>query len=113
MIAIKPSNQPDVIDIEHETIIGLFEIPKHCPGPRKPSRATAFRWALDGLRIAGTDQRVKLPTLKLNGIRCTSVEALHRFLRMANGQAQPAGLTAQQRRKQAELANRLLESSGY
>ena len=74
------------IDIDSETIIGLFEVPQHCPGPRKPTRATVFRWVFQGLRIAGTDERVKLPSVKLNGIRCTSIEGVSRFLRAANGQ---------------------------
>jgi hypothetical protein len=101
------------IDIETEEIIGLFDVPKHCPGPRKPSRATVFRWVQDGLRIAGTDDRVKLLSVKLNGIRCTSIQALRRFLRAANGQPETPLITPKQRRKQAEIANQLCAAKGY
>ncbi len=101
------------IDIDSETIVPLFEIGKHCPGPRKPSRATVFRWVLDGLKIDGTDQRVKLSSVKLNGIRCTSIEELGRFLRSVNGQSAVPAFTPAQRRKQAETANRLLQEAGF
>ena len=101
------------IDIDSETIVPLFEIGRHCPGPRKPSRATVFRWVLDGLRIEGTDQRVKLGSVKLNGIRCSSLEELGRFLRAANGQSAVPTITPSQRRSQAETANRLCAARGY
>ena len=76
---------PTEIDIDAETIIGLFEVPHHCPGPRKPTRATVFRWTSKGLKIQGTSELVRLPSVKINGIRCTSTEALSRFLRISNG----------------------------
>ena len=101
------------IDIDKETIIGVCELGKVCPGPRKPSRATAFRWILTGLRVPGSDQRVKLESLKLNGLRCTSLEALGRFLRAANGQATVPTVTSNQRQKQAEIACRQCEAGGF
>jgi len=73
------------IDTDAETLIGLFEVPQHYPGPRKPKRATVFKWVSHGLQIQGTTDRVKLASVKLNGIRYTSVEALSRFVRAANG----------------------------
>lgn len=100
------------IDIESEQIIGLSEVGKFCPGPRKPSRATVFRWVLDGLRIDGTNDRVKLASVKLNGIRCTSVEEVRRFLRTVNGLSPAAVLSAQQRHSQAKAANQQLISQG-
>ncbi len=110
-MAIRDKNV--AIDIDSETIVPLFEIGKHCPGPRKPSRATVFRWVLDGLKIDGTDQRVKLSSVKLNGIRCTSLEGLGRFLRAVNGQTAVPAITPAQRRKQAETANSQLKASNW
>jgi hypothetical protein len=78
------------IDIDAETVIGLFQVPEHYPGPRKPSRATVFRWTVQGVRVSGTDDRVKLASVKLCGIRCTSLEALSRFLRESNEQSSNA-----------------------
>ncbi len=101
------------IDIENETIIPLTKVGKHWPGPRCPSRATVFRYALDGLKIEGSDQREKLASVKLNGIRCTSVEAIARFLRAVNGQSAVPTITPSQRRQQAETANHLLQQAGY
>ncbi|MEI8018013.1 MAG: hypothetical protein WCH39_07410 [Schlesneria sp.] len=72
------------IDVDAETIIGLFDVPQHYPGPRKPSKATIFRWIYQGLKVPGTDDVVKLESVKLCGIRCTSLEALSRFLSKSN-----------------------------
>ena len=100
------------IDLDNESIIALYKAGKYIPGPRKPSRATVFRYWLSGLRVQGSSERVRLETLKLNGIRCTSIEAIGRFLRIANGQAAIPAITATQRQKQAEAANKLLADAG-
>ena len=101
------------IDLDGETIIGIPEVAKYTPGPRKPSRATIFRWMLDGLRVTNKDDRVQLESVKLNGIRCTSVEAIGRFLRAANGQSVVPSITPRQRRRQAEAANQSLAAKGW
>ena len=101
------------IDIDSETIIGLFEVGKYCPGPRKPSRATVFRWWLHGLRVQGSNDRVKLETVKLSGIRCTSREAVGRFFRAVNAQNVVPTFTPTQRRKQAEIADRLCAAKNF
>ena len=101
-----------MIDIYNETIIGLKDVGKHIPGPRQPSRATVFRYWLSGLRVQGSNDRVTLETVKLNGIRCTSVEAVRRFLQAVNGQDLAPSVTPSQRRKQAETANRILRDAG-
>lgn len=80
---------PD-IDIDTENIVALFQSPDFVPGPRKPARSTVFRWASKGIQIGDGSDRVKLQTVKINGIRCTSVEAISRFIRAANGLSNPA-----------------------
>ena len=82
------------IDIDTEDLIGLFEVPKHFPSPRKPSRPTVFRWARQGILIDGTTTRVVLQTVKLGGIKYTSLEAITRFIRAINGHSDASVTTA-------------------
>lgn len=100
------------IDIEHDQIIGIFEIGKYCPGPKKPSRSASWRWMGVGIQIPGTDERVKLPWVKLSGVRCTSVESLMAFLRVANGRPAEPAASPSQRRVSAVSAGKVLESAG-
>ncbi len=64
------------IDVATQTVFPLADTPAHVPrrrGGKKLNKATAFRWAKDGLR------GVRLETLRVGGTLCTSVEALQRF----------------------------------
>jgi hypothetical protein len=64
------------IVVAREDTFPLAETPKHVPprrGGRKLHKATAFRWAKDGVR------GVKLETIRIGGTLCTSVEALQCF----------------------------------
>lgn len=100
------------IDIYEETIIDLTDVRGHVPGPRKQSLATAFRWWRIGIRLPGSKLRIKLETVKIAGRRCSSVEAVRRFLHAANDKEGAMTVTPAQRRTQAETANRLLQEAG-
>jgi hypothetical protein len=63
-----------VINHPTEQLIRLKDVPTSDILPdRKLSRATAYRWALCGIR------GVKLETIKAGGARYTSREAVQRF----------------------------------
>lgn len=66
------------IDINNEPVFPLRDVPQlsFIPNRRGGSRlnvATAFRWALRGLR------GVRLEVVSVGGQKCTSVQALNRF----------------------------------
>jgi hypothetical protein len=69
------------IDLASQRVFPLAELPNHVP-PRRGGKplhvATAFRWAKQGVR--GQDGTlVRLPTLRVAGTKCTSLEALQWF----------------------------------
>jgi len=66
-----------MIDISTETVITLKEAARQAPCRRRgrPTNVTTlFRWSTKGLRGH------TLETMLYGGVRCTSVEALQRFL---------------------------------
>lgn len=60
------------IDTENENLLTITQAAKHCPG--RPSVATVWRWVLNGLR------GIKLDSVKVDGRRYTSSEAIDRFI---------------------------------
>lgn len=65
-----------------ETLLPLAQAAKRLPrlrADRPVSPCTLWRWATSGLR------GVRLETVKVGSVRCTSVEALERFLGALNG----------------------------
>ena len=94
-----------MIDVKTETLIRFQDAGRCIPG--EPSVSTLHRWRASGVR------GVKLETLLVGGTRFTSTEAIARFIAEQNRDEQPQpGITAKQRRTQAEAANRLLEEMG-
>ena len=94
------------IDPDTETIITLGEACRAIP-PKGISPATMARWIQRGVRGA------KLQTILIGGRRLTSREALARFFAAQNATESPApAITAKQRRKQGETADRLLQDAG-
>jgi len=72
-----PRDQPFSIDIEHETLLAIRDVPDRLP--RKPSGkrihiSAVYRWM-----SAGVGGGVRLESIKLGGTTYTSVEALQRF----------------------------------
>ena len=66
-----------MIDLTTETVISLTEAAKRLPARRsgkRPHVATLYRWSQRGCR------GVRLETCQVGGTRCTSVEALQRFV---------------------------------
>jgi hypothetical protein len=101
-----------VIDLETETILPLHDAPRHAllrrgrrPG-RPIHRSTIERWHTRG--VGG----VKLETVKLGGIRATTVEALRRFLDRVSGNLPPDAPTPSGDRKAHEAAERELAAAG-
>ena len=94
------------IDPDTETIITLGEACRLVP-PRGISTACMARWIVTGVRGA------VLETIRIGGRRLTSREALSRFFAAQNATGTPAPtITAGQRRRQAETADRLLQEAG-
>lgn len=77
--------------------------------PNGVSIATFYRWDYRGVRIPGSDERVRPATILRGGRRFTSIEAMKEFFAVQNatGSIVPE-FTPSQRHKQAETANRLL-----
>jgi hypothetical protein len=100
-----------MIDIAHENLIALHQVPKHLP--RRPNGKTlhlsaVYRWSTVGVR--GT----KLETLKIGGTQYTSEQALQRFANNLTGSSAPAPVThvsrnrrAQARRAEQEIRQQL------
>src|SRR5687767_12273922 len=80
------------IDIQHEELIRLADVPKlknlsRVRGSKPIHLSCIYRWALAGKK------GIRLETLKAGGMLCTSVEALQRFfdaLTEANYGPQPS-----------------------
>jgi hypothetical protein len=107
------SNFVRPIDIDHDNLILLKDIPDHIPGSVKPGRSAIFRWNYEGLQISGSKVRAKLPFVKVAGCRYTSVETLRDFIRVINGQPLTPALSRTSRRKMADTANQLCAANGY
>lgn len=91
-----------MIDISCERPISLNAAAKFLPDGRRPSFTTFWRWSTRGIR------GVKLETLLVGGQRCTTAEAVLRFIAettaVANGEPTPQRTTRQRAAaiKQAE-----------
>src|SRR4051794_8951254 len=70
-----------MIDIHVEHTFPLSRMRDHVPS--RPSPATAFRWAMEGIR------GIRLETLMIGGRRYTSREAVVRFLARRNEPPSP------------------------
>jgi hypothetical protein len=93
------------IVLEEQHVIPLCELGAHAPrrrGGRKIHRATAYRWALSGAR-ARDGSTVVLPTIRVAGTKCTSIEAFQWFCDQLTAPAAAAGLVPESR---AEVARR-------
>lgn len=100
------------IDPDNEEIITLSKAARDVK-PNGVSAATFARWIQHGVRINGSDERVKPATILIGGRRLTSVEAMRDFFaaQQNSGSSAPT-ITPSQRRKQAETADRLLQEAG-
>lgn len=97
-----------MIDLSSETVISLTEATKRLPTRRRGKRphvATLYRWSQRGCR------GVVLETCQVGGTRCTSVEALQRFVQRLSESTGPsiAGLPSFRRNREAE---RILDEAG-
>ena len=75
-----------MIDLDTEQVISLGEAAERLPRRgrgRKPHLATLYRWSNHGVR------GVRLETIQIGGTRCTSVEALQRFVETLSSQNSP------------------------
>lgn len=94
-----------MIDPATEELIPFQQAGRRIPG--NPSVCALHRWRLSGVRGA------KLESLLCGGKRFTSAEAIQRFIAAQNKDELPTpALTGNQRRIQAETANRLLQEAG-
>jgi hypothetical protein len=75
------------IDPLREEVFSLAGAARRLPrvrGNRPVSPATVWRWAAHGLR------GIKLDTVKLGGVTCTSADALRRFFARLSGETAPS-----------------------
>jgi hypothetical protein len=104
-----------MLDIQSEEIISLQEAAGRLPrrrGGKRPHVATVYRWTSQGCR------GIRLEVCQIGGTRCTSLEALQRFvdrLTAARGDPEPAIETAAPSRPPLSAARKQadLERSGY
>lgn len=73
-----------MIDLQSESIVTLSEATKLIPGRqgRPPHVSTLFRWISRGIQCG--DERVFLESIRIGGVRATSVQALTRFVELAS-----------------------------
>lgn len=102
-----------MIDLSTEHVVTLTEATRHLPRRRKgrkPAVSTLYRWATGGVR------GVRLETIMVGGCRCTSTEALQRFVeqltRAVDGPSTGATSCNRQRQAQVRAAERELEAAG-
>ena len=95
-----------------ESVVSLIEAAKLLPRRRKgkrPNVATLYRWTTIGVR------GVVLESVQVGGTRCTSREALDRFLAALTAQSAgtPApGPAPRVNRREVERAERVLDAAG-
>ena len=98
------------IKLESESVIRLTEVPKLLPvGPngRRVHIATLYRWSTGGCR------GVRLETVQVGATRCTSREALQRFVdRLTYGSAKTPAKVSAQRQREIDEAEAELEREG-
>ena len=100
------------IDPEAEEIITLSRAAREVPADGV-SPATFARWLQRGVRIPGSEARVRPATIYIGGRRLTSVEAMRDFFAAQNADQQTAPtITPPQRRRQSEAARKELEAIG-
>jgi len=103
------------IDLSTQAVIPVRDLYKHVPLRRAGKRlhcSTGYRWA-KGAR-ASDGSIVSLPTIRVGGTLCTSVEALQWFCRrltVGSAVVVPASTPAARLREQARI-DRKLDAAG-
>ncbi len=97
-----------MVNVANESLLTLAQARSEFPGRERQGLATLHRWRLKGVR------GVRLETILIGGLRYTSREAIERFITTQNAADAPVlpGITATQRRRQAEAAQRALQDAG-
>ena len=89
-----------MIDINHEQLFPVNDVPKHCPG--RPHKSTVWRWVQRGVRGH------RLETILVGGRRFCSFEAIFRFVEAtteaADGDDQPPAVISNRRKNEIEHA---------
>ena len=96
-----------MIDVKTETLFQFSKARSEFPDGKRRSLATMHRYRLHGVR--GT----RLETVLIGGSRCTSAEAISRFIAAQNAtETSVPQFSPSQRQRQAETADRLLQEAG-
>ena len=102
-----------LIDIDLEELLHFQKASEHFPGTRKPAIQTLHRWRLKGLVVPGSNERVKLETIKISGLRYTSREAIRRFIDQLNPcSPNEDAMTPLQRKQQSDSTRTQLAEFG-
>lgn len=84
-----------MIDLQTETVLTLNEAREHLPRRRNGSRphpSTMWRWSTAGYR------GIVLETVQVGGTRCTSLEAIQRFVeRLSGAESRPKSVGNERR----------------
>jgi hypothetical protein len=92
-----------MIDIEQERVFSFADAAPRLPrrrGGKPVNVATLHRWAMHGCK------GVKLETIQIGGIRCTSLGALQRFFDALTSAATEPGRNAAATRRPAPIRRR-------
>ena len=101
-----------MIDVTTETPVPFQEAGPLFPGRRKPHIASLHRWRLTGV-LNADGNRVKLESVLVCGLRCTTKAAVLRFITAQNATDDVApSISPKQRRQQSEAARKELASIG-
>ena len=110
-----------MIDIQNEEILSLAQAGRWLPqirGARATGKGvhptTIWRWTHYG--VAGPDgEKVLLESLKIGGTRCTSIEALQRFIDRLQGEpvTPPVSRLPRAQARRAAIAMEELRKMGY
>jgi hypothetical protein len=102
-----------MIDLQTENVIPLFDAPAHLPhrrGKQPIALSTLYRWAQPEKGYRG----IVLETVKVGDTRCTSLEALQRFVdEISEATYRPYRKdTPKKRQRETEKAIEILKSQG-
>ncbi|GMU22147.1 MAG: hypothetical protein AMXMBFR13_22350 [Phycisphaerae bacterium] len=100
-----------MIDLSTEQVISLAEAARRLPRRRAGKKAhvsCVYRWTTAGCK------GVILESVQVGGTRCTSVEAIQRFIERltTGGTAAPTVRTSQRREREIAAAEKRLQAVG-
>ena len=97
-------------NIEKREWFPLVLAPPLVPGA--PHVGTIIRWALKGVKVGPSGERIKLATKKIGGRRFTSQESIEEFIERVSGEPAKQETLSRQRAEDIAAAERRLDAEG-